>query len=64
MHLCVSSLFEMDPPSMHMDLVANFRKLGSGGTIWMQTDSHPLVLKHVSVSEILACLISIYLMTF
>ena len=64
MLLGVSSLFEMYPPSMHVDLVASLCTLGSGGTTWMQTDPHPLVLKSVSVSEILACLISIRLTNF
>ena len=44
-----------------LGLVVNLCTLGSGGTTWMQTDPHPLVLKPASVSEILACLISIHL---
>ena len=64
MLLGVSSLFEMHPASMHVDLVASFCTLGSGGTTWMQTDPHPLVLKPVSVSDILAFLISIRLTNF
>ena len=62
--LGVTNLFEMHPPSMYVDLVASLRTLGSGGTTWMQTDPHPLILKPVSVSEILACLISIRLNIF
>ena len=44
MPLGLSSLFEMHPASMHEDLVAGLCTLGSGGTTWMQTDPHPLVL--------------------
>ena len=61
MLLGVSSLFEMHPTSMHLDLVASLCTLGYGSTTWMQTEPHPLVLKPVSVSETFACLISIYL---
>ena len=38
--------------------------LGSVGTTWMQTNSHSLVLKHVSVSGTLTFLISIHLTNF
>ena len=50
MLLGVDSLFKMHPPCMHVDLAASSRTLGSGGTIWMQTNPYPLVLKPVSVS--------------
>ena len=46
----VASLVKMHPPSMHVDLVASLCTSGSGGTTWMQTYPHPLVLKPVSVS--------------
>ena len=62
--LGVSILFEMDPPSIHVDLVANSCTLGSSGPTWMQIDPHPLVLKPVSVYETLACLIFIRLTNF
>ena len=60
MLLGVSSVFEMHPPSMHVNLVASLCILGSRGTTWVQT----LVLKPVSVSEMLTCLISICLTNF
>ena len=44
MLLGVSSLFEMHLPSMRVDLTASLSTLGSCGTTWLQTDSHPLVL--------------------
>ena len=56
MLLGVSSLSEMHPPSMHVDLLASLFTLETGGTTLMQTDPHPLFLKPVSVSEILTCL--------
>ena len=64
MLLGVSSLFEMHPPSIRADLVASLCTLRSGGTTWMQTYPYPLVLKPTSVSEILACIISIPLRNF
>ena len=64
MLLGMASLFEMHPPSMHLDLVASLCTLGSGGRTWMQTNPHPLVLKSVSIFEILACLMSIRLTKF
>ena len=45
MLLGVSSLFEMHPPSMHVDLLASLFTLETGGTTLMQTDPHPLFLK-------------------
>ena len=47
MLLGVSSLFEMHPPSLHVDLVASLFTLENGGTNLMQTDPHPLFLKPV-----------------
>ena len=64
MLLGVSSLFETHPPSIRVDLVASLCTLRSGGTTWMQADPYPLVLKPTSVSEILACIISIRLTNF
>ena len=64
MLLSVYSFFETRPSFMNVDLVASLSTLGSGGTTWMQTQLHPLVLKPVSVSEILVCLIFIRLMNF
>ena len=64
MLLGVSNLFEMHSPSMYVNLVASLCTLGSGGTTWMQTYPHPLVLRPALVSEILACLIPIRLMNF
>ena len=55
----VSILFEMHPPSINVDLVASLCTSWSRGATRMQTDPHPLVLKRVSVSEILPCLISL-----
>ena len=49
MLLDVASLFEMHPPFMHMHLVASLCALGSGGTTSIQTGSHPIVLKPISV---------------
>ena len=43
-------------PNCESSAFANLCTLGSGGTTWMQTDPHLLVLKPVSVSEISACL--------
>ena len=64
MLLRVYSLFEIHRPSMHVDLVASLCTLGSGGTTWMQTDPYQLLLKPLSVSDILACSISIRLTNF
>ena len=47
MLLGMTSLFEMRPPSMHVDLIAGLCTLGSGGTTWMQADPHTLVLTPV-----------------
>ena len=46
MLLGVTSLFEMYPPFMHVDLVASLCTLGSRGTIWMQTDRLYQFLKY------------------
>lgn len=48
----VSSLSEIYPPSMDLDLSSSLCTLGSSDTTWMETDPNPLVLKPKSVCEV------------
>ena len=47
----VSSLSEIYPPSMDLDLSSSLCTLRSSDTTWMETDPNPLVLKPKSVCE-------------